>query len=78
MGSKSHPAAQRGYAHELQTIFLDEAPAIPLFLNPSWGECSTRRFTGWPSADDPYARLSPNHGAEALLVMNALKPAVNP
>ena len=71
------PAAQRDYAHELQTLFLDEAPAIPLFLNPSWGECSTRRFTGWPSADDPYARLSPNHGAEALLVMNALKPVVN-
>ena len=72
------PKAQRGFAHELQALFLEQAPAIPLFLNPSWGECSSRRFTGWPSAENPYARLSPNHGAEALLVMNELQPAGTP
>ncbi len=76
--ASADPEAQRGFAHALQDAFNREVPAVPLFLNPSWGECSTRRFTGWPSPDNPYARLSPNHGAESLLVMTQLTPVVAP
>ena len=76
--ASADPEAQRGFAHALQDAFNREGPAVPLFLNPSWGECSTRRFTGWPSPDNPYARLSPNHGAESLLVMTQLTPVVAP
>ena len=53
-------------------------PAIPLFPNPSWGTFSTRRFTGFPTADDPYARLSPFAQPEALLVMTRLRPVDAP
>jgi peptide/nickel transport system substrate-binding protein len=63
------PAEQRRLVALLQRAFVDEAPAIPLFPSPSWGECNTSRFTGFPSAKNPYARLSPNAGAEPLLVM---------
>lgn len=68
------PAQQRHLITEVQRRFAEQAPALPLFLNPSWGVCSTRRFTGFPSAEDPYARLSPNHDPESLLVMTRLQP----
>lgn len=70
----SEPSEQREIAARMQRLFAREAPAIPLFPNPSWGVYSARRFTGWPTASDPYARLSPNHPPETLLVLTALEP----
>ena len=58
----------------LQTLFAEQAPAVPLFPNPSWGLYSTRRVVGFPTADNPYAHLSPNHEPEYLLVLNELRP----
>lgn len=66
---------QREIALRLQEIFLEEAPAIPIFLNPSWGQYNTRRFVGWPNAANPYVRLSPNHPPEPLMIMTRLEPA---
>ena len=60
--------------HELELAFVDAAPVIPLFLGPSWGSFNTSRFTGFPNADDPYAKLSPNETPETLLVLTQLKP----
>ncbi len=67
-------AEQRKIAWRLQEIYLEEAPAIPIFLNPSWGEYNSRHFVGWPNAENPYVRLSPNHPPEALLIMTRLEP----
>jgi len=66
---------QRKIAWRLQEIYLEEAPAIPIFLNPSWGQYNSRNFVGWPNAENPYVRLSPNHPPEPLLVMTRLEPA---
>jgi peptide/nickel transport system substrate-binding protein len=73
---EADPAAQRRLAVEMQRVFVHEAPAIPLYPNPSWAEYSTRRFTGFPSAADPYADPSPNKfdRGECLLVLTALRP----
>lgn len=68
------PEAQRALAHALQGVFVDEAPAIPLFPTPSWGEYNGRRFTGFPDADDPYATLSPNAVPDILLVLTRVRP----
>ena len=73
MEGTADPQIQRRAAAELQRIFTREMPAIPLFPSPSWGEYSTRRFVGWPTADNPYARLSPNHPPESLLVLTRLE-----
>lgn len=67
-------AAQKTAATALQGIFAEHAPAIPVFLNPSWGIANTRLFTGFPSQADPWARLSPNHHPESLLVLTDLRP----
>ena len=40
---------------------------MPLFLNPSWGEYNTTNFVGWPSEQNPYARISPNNPPETFV-----------
>jgi peptide/nickel transport system substrate-binding protein len=67
-------ARARELSARLQRIFVEEAPAIPLFPNPSWGEFNTRRFEGFPDASDPWAALSPNKVPDCLLVLTALRP----
>lgn len=70
------PAEQRRLSAELQRIFVDEAPAIPLYPNPSWAEFNTSRVEGFPTAANPYADPSPNkmERGEILLVLTALRP----
>jgi len=72
--SASDPAEQKRIIDELQMIFVQQAPVIPLFKNPSWGEYSTKRFVGWPSKENPYAKLSPNNPPDYLLVLTEIKP----
>ncbi len=48
-------AEQKRIMGQIEAIFVEEAPALPLFPGPDWYEYSTLRFTGFPSQDDPYA-----------------------
>ncbi|MDH3215193.1 MAG: ABC transporter substrate-binding protein [Candidatus Krumholzibacteria bacterium] len=70
------PEVQRRLADELQRIFASEAPALPLYPNPSWAEYNTSRFEGFPSEENPYADPSPNKfdRGECLLVLTNLTP----
>jgi peptide/nickel transport system substrate-binding protein len=69
-------AEQRRLSGALQRVFAAEAPAIPLYPNPSWAEFNTSRFTGFPTATNRYADPSPNKfdRGETLLVLTALEP----
>jgi peptide/nickel transport system substrate-binding protein len=49
------PAIQKKYISSVVTQFMKDSPCVPLFFNPTWFEYSTRNFTGWPSAENPYA-----------------------
>ncbi len=71
--STSDPAKQQELATQLQQIFAENAPAVPLFPGPQWYEYDTTNFTGFPSADDPYAIGSP-FTPEQLIVMTTIKP----
>lgn len=73
---ESEPGRQRVLAGELQRIFVEEAPAIPLYPNPSWAEYNTGRFEGFPSREVPYADPSPNKfdRGECLLVLTTVRP----
>ncbi|AUX36818.1 MULTISPECIES: ABC transporter substrate-binding protein [Sorangium] len=68
------PAEQKSIIDDLQMIYAQQVPVIPLFKNPSWGEYSTKRFVGWPSKENPYAKLSPNNSPDYLLVLTEIKP----
>jgi peptide/nickel transport system substrate-binding protein len=73
---EADPAKQHVLANKLQWIFVREAPAIPLYPNPSWAEYNTSRFIGFPTEEDPYADPSPNKfdRGECLLVLTTLEP----
>ncbi len=75
----SDPVIQHQLADQLQNVFVDEAPAIPLFPGPSWAAYSTRHISGFPSPENPYADPSPNNFArgEVLLVLTKLRPTVS-
>jgi peptide/nickel transport system substrate-binding protein len=68
------PAEELRLTAELQHLFVERAPAIPLFPGPLWGAFNTTRFTGFPNAGDPYAPLSPNLSPQALIVLTRLVP----
>jgi peptide/nickel transport system substrate-binding protein len=55
--------------YELQHLFIEHAPSLPLFAEASWAECNTKYFTNFPSKENPYATLSPNYPPENLLVL---------
>jgi peptide/nickel transport system substrate-binding protein len=68
-------AREHALCDQLQMIFVDNAPAIPLFPGPLWGEFSTRHFVGFPDAEHPYAPVSPHALPQAMLVLTELRPA---
>jgi len=70
-------AQQKQIMAQIETIFVNEAPALPLFPGPDWYEYSTTRFTGFPSADNPYAPGEPWPNGPyntALIVLTTVKP----
>ncbi len=72
---EADPELQRALSDELQRTFVEEAPAIPLYPNPSWAEYNTSRFRGFPSKASPYADPSPNkfERGDVLLVLTTLE-----
>jgi peptide/nickel transport system substrate-binding protein len=72
------PAEQKRIMNGLQALYVAHAPAIPLFPGPVWGVYNARRYSGYPTAANPYAVLSPNPRsnwqAEYMLVMAELEP----
>ncbi len=67
------PALQRALVSRMQHLFVKDAPAIPLFPSPSWGQYNSTRFEGFPNEADPYARLGPHKAPECLLVLTAIR-----
>ncbi|MFL5758914.1 MAG: ABC transporter substrate-binding protein [Thermomicrobiales bacterium] len=70
----SDPQVQRELADQLQFLFVEHAPAIPLFPGPKWGEYNSTRFTGFPDQNDPYALLSSFATPDRLLVLTSIRP----
>ncbi len=69
------PALERRLSARLQALFVEHAPAIPLFPGTLWGEFNTRRAVGFPDQDAPYAPLAPYiDGPQTLLVLTRLRP----
>jgi peptide/nickel transport system substrate-binding protein len=46
---------QQDIANQLQQVMFTQAPAIAMYYGGLWGLYSDAKFTGWPSAKDPYA-----------------------
>jgi len=50
------PAVQHSIVNKLQQLMLSQVPYIPVLGAVSWDQYSTSEFTGWPTAQNPYAQ----------------------
>ena len=66
------PAVQADLANQLQEVVYEQIPSISLYYGGAWGLFSNAKFTGWPSAEDPYS--SPKtYESTPLLILTNLK-----
>jgi peptide/nickel transport system substrate-binding protein len=66
------PAVQAELANQLQEVVYEQIPSISLYYGGAWGLFSDAKFTGWPSADDPY--VSPKtYESTPLIILTSLK-----
>lgn len=68
------PAKQLQISHQLQKIVYDQLPVIGLYYGGLWGLYNTSKFTGWPTAEDPYAPPQ-TYDSSPLLIFTKLKLA---
>lgn len=74
--ASSDETTQHSIVDQLQGLYDANAPVVPLFPSPEWGAYTDVRFTGWPTADDPYATLS-TKAPTTVLVLTSLEPVVS-
>jgi peptide/nickel transport system substrate-binding protein len=69
-------AKQIEIGKQLQQVFADEAPLIPLWSAFDWAIFSTKSFTGFPTPEDNYSLGFPQGGVdpEQIIVMLAATP----
>lgn len=68
-------AKRREVIQAVQWIVAENQPLIPVFNNPVWYEYSTKRFTGFASADKPFVSPQTHNGNhDRLLHLLALRP----
>jgi peptide/nickel transport system substrate-binding protein len=69
--STDDKAKQIETAHELEKIFADEAPVIPLWSGLDWGIFNNEYFTGWPTPENNYSLAFPQGAVdpEQIIVM---------
>jgi peptide/nickel transport system substrate-binding protein len=53
-------AQRQTIVNQIQKIFADQLPWIPMFYWGSYGNWSTAKVTGWPTPSDPYFVPYPN------------------
>ena len=70
----SDPEELLGLNRQLQKLYVDEAPSLPLFASPLWGVFNLSRFTGFPNRFNPYAAAAPGGQPDALPVLLEAKP----
>jgi peptide/nickel transport system substrate-binding protein len=74
MGQTADVEEQKAIVAQLQELFNQNAPMVPLHGAPQWGEFVTLRFEGFPSEENPYASLPTWDTPERLVVMTTITP----
>jgi len=69
----SDTATQLSDVVSMEKIVATQLPVIPLFYGVAWFEYNTSKFTGWPSAANPYAPGEPSGPFNEITVLH-LRP----
>ena len=57
----------------LQHLFIENVPSIPLFAELSWAENNSKYFTNFPSEENPYGPLSVNEQPSFIFTLLNVK-----
>jgi peptide/nickel transport system substrate-binding protein len=74
LASATSESDQMTATHTLEQVMVNQVPVVSLYYGGSWGLFSTKHFTGWPSASDPYT-LPTSYNNALLTVVTHLKKA---
>lgn len=73
LAAATDPAAQRQATYQLEQVMYQQVPIVLMYYGGSWGLFSTKRFTGWPSAKNPYTLPTPYNNALLVVVTRLQK-----
>jgi peptide/nickel transport system substrate-binding protein len=73
LASTTSPSAQQQATDRLEMMVYNQVPVVMLYYGGSWGLFSTKHFTGWPSASDPYTLPTPYTDALLTVVTHLVK-----
>ena len=68
-------AKQKQISYKLQKIWLDNLPAVPLFVGPRWSTYSTKYWTGFPTYKNAYVDPIFNTGNQVEKILLTLRPS---
>lgn len=68
----TQPAQQKA-TDQLEMMIYNNVPIVLLYYGGSWGLFSTKHFTGWPSASNPYTLPTPYTDALLTVVTHLVK-----
>jgi peptide/nickel transport system substrate-binding protein len=74
LAASTSPSTQQQATNKLESMMYNNVPVVLLYYGGSWGLFSTKHFTGWPSASDPYT-LPTNYNYSLLTVTTHLVKA---
>lgn len=74
LAATTDPAEQKQSVQALERYMYANVPVVLMYYGGSWGLFSTKNFTGWPSAKNPYA-LPTSYNNEILVVVTHLRKA---
>ena len=68
LASATSQSAQQQATYKLEQVMYNQVPVVLMYYGGSWGVFSTKNFTGWPSAADPYTLPTPYDNAILTVV----------
>ena len=71
-GRTSDTEKQQAIIDDLQRFTAENVPFIPLFSNATWFQYSTKKFTGWPTAENPYVQPVFYDAGKRVIILNNL------
>jgi peptide/nickel transport system substrate-binding protein len=74
LAAATDATTQQQATYKLEQVMFNATPIILLYYGGSWGLFSTKNFTGWPSATNPYT-LPTNYNNSLLTVLTHLTKA---
>ena len=74
LASATDPAAQMQATYVVEQVMFNKIPIVLMYYGGSWGLFSTKRFTGWPSATNPYT-LPTSYNNSLLTVLTRVTKA---